>query len=84
MKKIEIQLDEETDEILSSLSKDYAGDRDLAIGEAVRMHGVMSSLLDELEERSADSLRKQKERSEQGFLAGKYTTWEEVKRTTRR
>lgn len=80
MKKLQIVLDEPTEAILSSLAESYAGNKSAAISETLHMRETLETLLDDLENRHATELRGQKERSEQGFQQGKFTTWEEVKR----
>jgi hypothetical protein len=80
MKKLQIVLDEPTDAILSSLAESHAGNKSAAVREVLRMHEALEGLLDELENRHAGELRRQKERSEKGFRQARFTTWEEVKR----
>ena len=82
MKKLEIVLDEETDRILESLAAVHSGDKNLAIREALQMHGTVEVLLDQIEELHSADLRQQKERSERGFRKGKFARWEEVKQKT--
>lgn len=80
MRKLQIVLDEPTDAILSSLAESHHGNRSAAVTEVLQMHEALETLLDGLEDRHEDELRRQKERSEKGFQAGRFTTWEEVKR----
>lgn len=50
---------------------------------ALQVHDAMEERLDQIEQANAAALRQQKERSEQGFREGRFTTWEEVKRGLR-
>ncbi len=45
----------------------------------VHRDGRPQAILDELEDRHAAELHRQKERSEKGFREGKFTTWEDLK-----
>lgn len=83
MRRRQILLDEESDRILKSMAAPYAGNKSLAVREALKMHNTLDALLDEIERSHAPELRRQKERSEQGFRQGKSTSWDEVKRRNR-
>ncbi len=80
MKKIEILLDDRTDEILSSLSAAHDGDKGQAVREALRAHDVMEAILDAVEDQNAASAIRQLQRSEMDFREGRFKTWDEVKR----
>ncbi len=80
MKRVEILLDDQTDQILDSLAAQHQGDRSEAVREALRAQGVIAAFLDEIEDQNAVSLKDQLERSKQDFQAGRVKTWEEVKR----
>jgi hypothetical protein len=67
----QIDLDEESDRILSKLAADYQGDLGKALAEA---------FVEDCEETERDSLLAQKERAERSFLEGRFTRWDEVKR----
>ena len=80
MKRVEITLDDQTAEILASLAELHQGDRNEAVREALRAHGMMTAFLDEFEDQNAASLKHQVERSEQDFRAGRFKTWEDLAR----
>lgn len=61
----QIEIDEETDRILTHL---------------LNTRDVSEELLDDFERDHHDELVLQKERSERDFREGNWTTWEEVKR----
>ena len=83
MRRRQILLDDESERILESLAKPHAGNKSLAIREALKMQNAVLTLLDEIEHFHSASLRRQKERSERGFREGKFTSWEEVERRNR-
>ena len=76
----QIELDEETDRILSKLAADYQGDLGKALAELLRAHDTIEAFVEGCEEAHRDSLVAQKERTERGFREGRFTTWDEVKR----
>jgi predicted transcriptional regulator len=80
MKRVELLLDDKTDEFLSSLAEAFNGDKSEALREFVRAHSVTEALLDEIEESNAEEFARQLRRSEEDFKAGRFKTWEEVKR----
>ena len=76
----EIELDEESDRILTDLAGDYDGDLGRALSDLLRTHQGLDLLAEEAELVHAKSLAQQKERSEHDFREGRVTTWAEVKR----
>jgi len=80
MEKLEILLDEESGRVLDSLAEQHSGDRNEAIRDALRMHGTLEGLLDQVEEIHAAELLAQRERSESGFREGRFTSWEAVQK----
>ena len=76
----QIDLDEESDRILSGLAQDYHGDLGGALADLLQAHQTVEAFVEECEEANRDSLLTQKERSERGFREGRFTTWDEVKR----
>ena len=76
----QIELDEESDRILTELAGDYNGDLGQALGDLLHSHEVLEVFAAESEEAQGESLASQKERSERGFRAGRFVTWAEVKR----
>jgi hypothetical protein len=90
MKRVEILLDDETDLILASLAEFHGGDRNEAIRELLRTLSaeqagvdqtrVDQTWLDEVEERNAESLIRQKEQAERDIAAGRLVALDEVRR----
>ena len=76
----QIELDEESDRILSELAEDYQGNFGKALADLLRAHESVETFVDECEEAQGDSLLAQKERAERGFREGRFTPWDEVKR----
>ena len=83
MVRREIDIDEETDRLLTDLAQDYDGDAGKALADLVRARGSLESLAAESEEAHRASLLGQVERSERGFREGRATPWDEVKRRNR-
>jgi predicted transcriptional regulator len=80
MKRVELLLDDQTDELLSSLAEAYNGDKSEALREILRPHTLTEAELDEIEESNTEEFARQLKRSEEDFKAGRFKTWEEVKR----
>ena len=76
----EIDLDEESDRILSGIAQDYHGDLGGALADVLQAHQSVEAFAEECEEAHRDSLLAQKERGERGFREGRFTSWDEVKR----
>ena len=76
----EIEIDEETDRILTQLAQEYEGDLGTALADVLRASESVEAFLDDQEALHRDSLLAQVERSERGFREGRFTTWEEVRR----
>ena len=76
----QIELDEESDRILTELAGDYDGDLGQALGDLLQSREGLEGFAAEFEEAQGQSLASQKERSERGFRAGRFVTWAEVKR----
>ena len=80
MVRRQIDLDEESDRILSGLAPDYDGDLGEALADLLQAHQGVETFVEECEEAHRDSLLAQKERSERGFRERRFTTWDEVER----
>jgi len=76
----QIDLDDESDQILSGLAQDYEGDFGKALADLLHAHKNVESFVEACEEAQRDSLLAQKERSEREFREGRVTTWDEVER----
>ena len=75
----EIDLDEESDQILSSLAESYEGDRGKALAEVLHTRRGVEEFVSACEEAHRELIA-QKERSEREFREGRVVSWEEVKR----
>jgi hypothetical protein len=76
----QIEIDEETDQILSDLAKQYQGDLGLALRELVHSCEGLEALVEESEAEQRDFLASRVQRAKRGFREGRYTPWEDVKR----
>lgn len=76
----QIELDEESDQILSGLAEQFQGDAGKAVAELLHSHETIESFVEQCEEAQRDSLMSQKGRSERAFQEGRSTSWEEIKR----
>jgi len=75
-----IDLDDESDQILSKLAQDYDGDLGRALAELLLVHRGFEDLAEQSEKAQQLSLATQKDRAEAGFRQGRFTTWDEIKR----
>jgi len=76
----QIDLDQESDRILSGLAQHYNGDLGEALADVLQAHQSVEAFVEECEEARRDSLLAQKELGERGFREGRFTIWDEVKR----
>jgi hypothetical protein len=83
MVRREIDLDEESDRILSELAEEYEGDAGKALADLLQARGGVEAFADACEEAQRDLLLAQKGRSEREFRDGRVVSWEEVKRRNR-
>ena len=79
MVRRQIDLDEESDRILSGLAEEYQGDLGRALADLLRTHKSVEAFVEGCEEAHRDLLLAQKQRAERGFREGRFTTWDEVK-----
>ena len=83
MALVQFEIDEESEQALNSLVE---GDRNAALKSLLLRHAfdithtIDEDEMDEVEAGHEEFLRNQLVRAEQGFAAGRSTTWEEVKR----
>ena len=77
MVRRQIDLDDESDRILSGLAEEYHGDLGRALADLLSAHQNIEVFVEECEEANRDFLVAQKER---GFRESRFTTWDEVKR----
>jgi len=83
MVRRQIDFDEETDQHLTELARDYEGDVGKALSDLLRSRESLESFLDQCEESDRASLQAQKEKSERAFAEGRVTRWDDVKRINR-
>ncbi len=76
----EIELDDESDRILTELSQDYAGDTSEAVADLLRSREGMEEFLDACEEAQRDELISMRDRAELDFKNGRSLNWDEVKK----
>lgn len=79
----QIELDDETDRILSKLAENYSGNIGQALAGLVHAHESLEAFVEQCEDAHQETLRNQLERSERGFREGRFTHWDEVKRHNR-
>jgi hypothetical protein len=79
MVRREIEIDEDTDRILTELASEYEGDLSLALAELVRAHEGLEDFASRSEEARENALRALRDRSEADFREGRTSTWKDVK-----
>ena len=79
MVRREIEIDEDTDRILTELASSYEGDLSLALADLVRAQQKLEELAEQSEAAQERTLRAQRDRSDKDFQSGRTVTWAEVK-----
>ena len=79
MVRREIEIDEETDRLLSELASEYQGDLGSALADLVQTRGGVEELADRSEAARGSALQSLRERSEADFESGRTVTWKDVK-----
>ncbi len=79
MVRREIEIDEDTDRILTQLASEYEGDLSLALTELVRAHEQLEDFANRSEEAHENVLRTLRDSSEADFREGRTLTWNDVK-----
>jgi hypothetical protein len=79
MVRREIEIDEDTDRILTQLASEYAGDLSLAVAELVHAHEGLEDFASRSEKVRENALRSLRESSEADFREGRTSTWNDVK-----
>jgi hypothetical protein len=80
MVRRQIDLDDESDEILTRLAHDYQGDVARALGDLLHSREGIEEFVDACEDANAEMLLMQRGRAERGLGQGHFTAWEEIKR----
>ena len=83
MVRREIEIDEETDRILTELASEYKGDLSLALSELIHAHEGLERFAERSEAAHEGALRSLRARAEADFREGRTVAWEDVKATNR-
>ena len=79
MVRREIEIDEDTDRILTELASEYKGDLSLALADLVHAREGLEDFAERSEAAHEDALRVQRDRAEADFREGRTQTWQDVK-----
>ena len=79
MVRREIEIDEDTDRILTELASDYKGNLSLALADLVHAREGLEEFAERSEAAHRDALRALRDRHEADFREGHTVTWEDVK-----
>ena len=79
MVRREIEIDEDTDRILTELASEYEGDLSLALADLVHSREGLEEFAERSEAAHEHALRTMRNRSEADFREGRTVTWEDVK-----
>jgi hypothetical protein len=79
MVRREIEIDEETDRLLTELALEYKGDLGHAVADLVHAHEGLEAYADRSEKAQEDLLRSFREKAEADFREGRTVSWEDVK-----
>ncbi|MBV8904556.1 MAG: hypothetical protein JOZ22_13060 [Acidobacteriia bacterium] len=79
MVRRQIELDEESDQLLNQFAQEYGGDAGRAVRELLHSRQRVEEFVDFCEAAHADILLEQKQRAE-GGARETFTAWEEIKR----
>jgi DNA-binding phage protein len=79
MVRREIEIDEDTDRILTELASEYKGDLSLALADLVLAREGMEEFAQHSEAEHENALRALRDRSEADFREGRTVTWDDVK-----
>lgn len=79
MVRREIEIDEDTDRILTELASEYEGDLSQALADLVHAHEGLEAFADRSEAAHESTLRSLRDRAEADFREGRTVNWEDVK-----
>jgi DNA-binding phage protein len=79
MVRLEIEIDEDTNRLLTELASEYKGDLSLALADLVHAREGLEEFAERSEAAHENSLRALRDRSEADFREGRTVTWEDVK-----
>lgn len=75
----QLEIDEDTDRLLTELAREYQGDLGEALGDLLHAREGIEDLAERSEMAQQSPLRVLRERSEADFRAGRTVSWDEVK-----
>ena len=76
----QIDIDEETDRLLTELAEEYHGNIGAAVADLLHVREGLEDFADQSESEHAAALRLQRDQSEQDFREGRTVNWDEAKR----
>jgi hypothetical protein len=79
MVRREIEIDEDTNRLLTELASEYEGDLNLALADLVHAREGLEEFAERSESAHENALRAMRDRSEADFREGRALTWEDVK-----
>jgi hypothetical protein len=79
MVRREIEIDEDTNRLLTELAAEYEGDLSLALADLVHAREGLEEFAERSEAAQESKLRAIRDRSAADFLEGRSVTWEDVK-----
>jgi len=79
MVRREIEIDEDTNRLLTELAAEYKGDLSLALTDLVYAREGLEEFAERSETEHENTLRAQRDRSEADFREGRTVSWEDVK-----
>jgi DNA-binding phage protein len=79
MVRREIEIDEDTNRLLTELAEEYQGDLSVALADLVHAREGLEDFAERSEAAHENTLRALRDRSESDFREGRTVTWEDVK-----
>jgi hypothetical protein len=79
MVRREIEIDDETDRILTEIASDYKGDLGMALSDLVQTRGALEDFAERSEAAHEGALGSLRDRAEADFREGRTVTWKDVK-----
>jgi hypothetical protein len=79
MVRREIEIDEDTNRLLTELASEYEGDLNLALADLIHAREKLEEFAERSEAAHEDALRNLRDRSEADFREGRIVTWKDVK-----
>jgi hypothetical protein len=79
MVRREIEIDKDTNLLLTELAAEYKGDLSLALADLVHARQGLEEFAERSEAAQESTLRAMRDRSEADFREGRTVTWEDVK-----